>query len=337
MVIGRPMTLPTFKLSGKQLLVTESFKYVGSFFADDGSTSRVIDVRNVRAMIAFRQFQDIWASPKLNNKQKMYVYCTFVLPIFLHGCETWTWTELCNPGRKVPVVSPLFETFSSLVPGHTKLIPWPEIRAAAAERALDRQAWRDAIKTLLRWKAGRMTQSCAHGGKSGECCAALISASISGGVAALRRHRFRAASRPPDGTVAAKRALTVQPMSTHFPSLAKGNRMQLDQLLRTTGSAAGSAVAQENRSGSVAAQEDGISGWISGCSGGWEKAHWHALVPVHTSGHTHLSYVWRRTAVRVADGDELQRHKVRRVDAADVHLRHLRMQRSSSSSKAAWK
>eukprot|EP00955_Chlamydomonas_euryale_P039225 351330-Chlamydomonas_euryale.AAC.2 len=31
------------------------------------------------------------------------------------------------------------------LPGHTKLISWPEIRTAAAERALYRQAWRDAI------------------------------------------------------------------------------------------------------------------------------------------------------------------------------------------------
>eukprot|EP00955_Chlamydomonas_euryale_P118423 366540-Chlamydomonas_euryale.AAC.7 len=34
------------------------------------------------------------------------------------------------------------------LPGHTKLIPWPEIRAAAAERALDRQALRDAINNF---------------------------------------------------------------------------------------------------------------------------------------------------------------------------------------------
>eukprot|EP00955_Chlamydomonas_euryale_P048798 354078-Chlamydomonas_euryale.AAC.4 len=27
MVVGRPMTLPTFKLSGKELLVTDTFKY----------------------------------------------------------------------------------------------------------------------------------------------------------------------------------------------------------------------------------------------------------------------------------------------------------------------
>eukprot|EP00955_Chlamydomonas_euryale_P118064 366517-Chlamydomonas_euryale.AAC.4 len=53
-----------------------------------------MDVRNVRALAAFRPFQDIWASPKLSNKQKMDVYCTFVLPIFLYGCEMWTWTEV---------------------------------------------------------------------------------------------------------------------------------------------------------------------------------------------------------------------------------------------------
>eukprot|EP00955_Chlamydomonas_euryale_P042398 352292-Chlamydomonas_euryale.AAC.2 len=63
-----------------------------------------------------------------------------------------------------------FRDFLKL-PGHTELIPWPEIQAAAAERALDRQAWRDAIKNFnpLEFKKpqrfGCMTQSCArHGG-----------------------------------------------------------------------------------------------------------------------------------------------------------------------------
>eukprot|EP00955_Chlamydomonas_euryale_P037116 350660-Chlamydomonas_euryale.AAC.4 len=32
--------------------------------------------------------------------------------------------------------------------GHTRLIPWPEIRAAAAEYAMDRQAWQEAIEYL---------------------------------------------------------------------------------------------------------------------------------------------------------------------------------------------
>jgi len=62
------------------------------------------------------------------------------------------------------------------LPGHTQLI-----RAAAAGRALDRQAWQDAVKNLalLDFKkpqqAGRMTRSCACRGKSGSCCATLSS------------------------------------------------------------------------------------------------------------------------------------------------------------------
>eukprot|EP00955_Chlamydomonas_euryale_P035062 349973-Chlamydomonas_euryale.AAC.2 len=51
--------------------------------------------------------------------------------------------------------------------------PWPEVRAAAAERAFDRQAWRGAIKNLASLELkkpqqlGRMTRSCAGRGGSG--------------------------------------------------------------------------------------------------------------------------------------------------------------------------
>eukprot|EP00955_Chlamydomonas_euryale_P047144 353596-Chlamydomonas_euryale.AAC.6 len=58
-------------------------------------------------------------------------------------------TALQNKGamRKVPVVAPLFGTFSSYLASN-QLIPWPEIPAAAAKRALDRQALRYAIENL---------------------------------------------------------------------------------------------------------------------------------------------------------------------------------------------
>eukprot|EP00955_Chlamydomonas_euryale_P041747 352101-Chlamydomonas_euryale.AAC.2 len=67
--------------------------------------------------------------------------------------------------------STTFPDFLKL-PGHNKLIPWPEIRAAAAERALDRQAWRDAIKSLAPFEfkqpqhVVRMTRPCARRGGS---------------------------------------------------------------------------------------------------------------------------------------------------------------------------
>eukprot|EP00955_Chlamydomonas_euryale_P034172 349707-Chlamydomonas_euryale.AAC.1 len=142
----------------------------------------------------------------------MDVCHTFVLPIFLYGCEMCTWTEvqmgrlevthfncihrivgmkvtdrhrletqreqcgmssleliirrrilqrmghvlrmdedclprqLCNPGchEEGSGGGTTFRDFLEL-PGHTKLIFWPKIRAAMAERALSRQAWRDAF------------------------------------------------------------------------------------------------------------------------------------------------------------------------------------------------
>eukprot|EP00955_Chlamydomonas_euryale_P069495 360471-Chlamydomonas_euryale.AAC.4 len=58
------MTLPIFKLSGKELLVTDSFKYLGSFFADDGSMSREMDVRNVRALAAFQSVSRCTGQPQ---------------------------------------------------------------------------------------------------------------------------------------------------------------------------------------------------------------------------------------------------------------------------------
>eukprot|EP00955_Chlamydomonas_euryale_P035808 350242-Chlamydomonas_euryale.AAC.1 len=50
--------------------------------------------------------------------------------------------QVCNPGvhKEGSGGGTTFRDFLKLS-GHTKLIPWPEIRAAAAERALDRQAW----------------------------------------------------------------------------------------------------------------------------------------------------------------------------------------------------
>eukprot|EP00955_Chlamydomonas_euryale_P051590 354903-Chlamydomonas_euryale.AAC.12 len=68
-------------------------------------------------------------------------------------------------------VGTTFRYFLKL-PGHTKLIPWPGIREAAAERALDRQAWRNAMNNVAPLEfnkpqqAGRMTWSCTRRGGS---------------------------------------------------------------------------------------------------------------------------------------------------------------------------
>eukprot|EP00955_Chlamydomonas_euryale_P086489 364218-Chlamydomonas_euryale.AAC.9 len=77
----------------------------------------------------------------------MDVHRTFVSPIFLYGCETWTWMESSANRGCHEEGSGGGTTFWDVLklPGHTKLILWPEIRSAAAERALDGQAWRAAL------------------------------------------------------------------------------------------------------------------------------------------------------------------------------------------------
>eukprot|EP00955_Chlamydomonas_euryale_P039210 351328-Chlamydomonas_euryale.AAC.3 len=72
--------------------------------ADGGLMSREMDVGNVRALEtlnpklraldALRMLEGIWASRKLSNKQKIDMYCTFILPVLLYGCDMCTWTEV---------------------------------------------------------------------------------------------------------------------------------------------------------------------------------------------------------------------------------------------------
>eukprot|EP00955_Chlamydomonas_euryale_P101424 365344-Chlamydomonas_euryale.AAC.8 len=93
MVVRRPMTSPTFKLSGKELMVTYSFEYLGSFFADDGSVSRETDVQSVRALAAFVSFK-IHGPAQAEQQAKNRSVSRVCFAHSLHGCETWTWTEL---------------------------------------------------------------------------------------------------------------------------------------------------------------------------------------------------------------------------------------------------
>eukprot|EP00955_Chlamydomonas_euryale_P082223 363690-Chlamydomonas_euryale.AAC.6 len=74
MVVGRPMTLLTFKLSGKELLIT------GRSMSED------MDVQHVHALAAFHE---TWACPKLSNQQIMDSKWQSHLSIFLCGFRMW--------------------------------------------------------------------------------------------------------------------------------------------------------------------------------------------------------------------------------------------------------
>eukprot|EP00955_Chlamydomonas_euryale_P001534 17546-Chlamydomonas_euryale.AAC.1 len=115
--------------------------------------------------------------------------CSLARPVAEDGRGTEVKTEVKTESRNIKDFSGMHSsaiqgcheegsgggtTFGDFLkfPGHV-LILWPEIRTAAADRAMDRQAWQDAIKNLppLEFKkpqqVGQMTRSCAGRGGSG--------------------------------------------------------------------------------------------------------------------------------------------------------------------------
>eukprot|EP00955_Chlamydomonas_euryale_P095620 364948-Chlamydomonas_euryale.AAC.12 len=107
---------------------------------------------------------------------------------------------------KVPVVAPLFWTSSRYL---ATLDPWPAIRAAAAEHALDRQAWWDAITSLapMEFKTpqqvGRMTRSRpVNGALCNDCdLAAEDIEVVAPGKASVKRGNLPKTGRPTDTPV----------------------------------------------------------------------------------------------------------------------------------------
>ena len=89
--------LPPFCISGGAAKVTPEFKYLGSWFAQDGRMDKEIGFRNGRALGTFHSFDKVWANKKLRLSTKMAVYMSFVLPHFLYGCESWVATaaQMC--------------------------------------------------------------------------------------------------------------------------------------------------------------------------------------------------------------------------------------------------
>eukprot|EP00955_Chlamydomonas_euryale_P007959 83949-Chlamydomonas_euryale.AAC.1 len=60
-VVGQPVTLPTFLRSGKEQLLTVSLTYLGSFLANDGLMTRGMSITSVHWSRSVG-FQGIWAS-----------------------------------------------------------------------------------------------------------------------------------------------------------------------------------------------------------------------------------------------------------------------------------
>ena len=81
-----PLVLP----NGQQIKAVEEFIYLGSKFTPDCSTSPEISRRIQLARSAFGRLSRVWRSAHIRAGTKLRLLNSFVLPVLLYGCESWT-------------------------------------------------------------------------------------------------------------------------------------------------------------------------------------------------------------------------------------------------------
>jgi hypothetical protein len=81
-------------LRGEEVNVVNEFKYLGSVFTSDGSDVSDVKARIAKAWASFHGLKrSVWRQRGFSLDTKIRVYKTFVLPIFLYGCESWVLTD----------------------------------------------------------------------------------------------------------------------------------------------------------------------------------------------------------------------------------------------------
>uniref|UniRef100_K7E252 RNA-directed DNA polymerase n=1 Tax=Monodelphis domestica TaxID=13616 RepID=K7E252_MONDO len=88
---GRPTNQPCITIDSTQLSNVNTFKYLGSTIANDGSLDHEINTRIQKASQALgRLCSKVLQHSGVITATKLKVYNAVVLSSLLHGCETWT-------------------------------------------------------------------------------------------------------------------------------------------------------------------------------------------------------------------------------------------------------
>ena len=74
----------------------ESFAYLGSVITSDGGANVDIKVHIGKAATIFRQMGRIWNTSSIDQRIKMQLYNTIVLPTALYASETWKKTAVIS-------------------------------------------------------------------------------------------------------------------------------------------------------------------------------------------------------------------------------------------------
>ncbi|KAL6464878.1 hypothetical protein MHYP_G00271950 [Metynnis hypsauchen] len=85
-----PSIPPIFTLSGKQLSVAPSFRYLGSILSDDNSIDNEVQNRIHQASAAFgRLRRRVFQNKNLHLRTKVCVYQAVCITTLLYSCEAW--------------------------------------------------------------------------------------------------------------------------------------------------------------------------------------------------------------------------------------------------------
>ncbi|KAH7619091.1 putative LINE-1 retrotransposable element ORF2 protein [Nannochloris sp. 'desiccata'] len=87
----RPLD-PHISINGEEIKVVENAKYLGSWYSNDGSIEKEINVRVGAAWGAVRKLGTVLRSRKVSIKAKLRLYHSLVIPILTYGAESWPLT-----------------------------------------------------------------------------------------------------------------------------------------------------------------------------------------------------------------------------------------------------
>uniref|UniRef100_A0A5F8G576 RNA-directed DNA polymerase n=1 Tax=Monodelphis domestica TaxID=13616 RepID=A0A5F8G576_MONDO len=88
---GRPTNQPCITIDGTQLSNVNTFKYLGSTIANDGSLDHEINARIQKASQALGRLRcKVLQHRGVSTAMKLKVYNAMLLSSLLYGCETWT-------------------------------------------------------------------------------------------------------------------------------------------------------------------------------------------------------------------------------------------------------
>jgi len=80
----------TVKIDNSSFERVEEFKYLGTTLAYENSIQGEIKSRLKSENACYHSVQNLLSSSLLSKNLKIRIYRTIILPVVLHGCETWS-------------------------------------------------------------------------------------------------------------------------------------------------------------------------------------------------------------------------------------------------------